>query len=370
MTKAAELAKMGEVLTNSQIGGRRNIVINGAMQVAQRGTSFSLSGTADTFITDRFLISNSDTGAWTASQSTDSPTGFSNSLKMDCTTADTSPTFLTLMTRFEGQDLQHLKKGTSSAEKTTLSFFVKSNKTGTYIAELRDIDNNRTIGKAYTISSADTWEQKIITFDGDTTGAFGNDNGNSLQIIWYLAVGSVYNSGTLATSWGSRVNANTAVGQVNLADSTDNEWYITGIQLEVGSQATPFEHRSFGEEQRLCQRYAIVYSKNGQPNMGDKAIGTGASTNSSGGYQAFIFPQVTMRAVPTLTVGGSVSDYEILKYETGYVDVNSSISLFSASGRSLFVLTFSSATAEAERGGDVIMRLEGDNSSLLFDSEL
>ena len=370
MTKAAELAKMGEVLTNSQIGGRRNIVINGAMQVAQRGTSFSLSGTADTFITDRFLISNSDTGAWTASQSTDSPTGFSNSLKMDCTTADTSPTFLTLMTRFEGQDLQHLKKGTSSAEKTTLSFFVKSNKTGTYIAELRDIDNNRTIGKAYTISSADTWEQKIITFDGDTTGAFGNDNGNSLQIIWYLAVGSVYNSGTLATSWGSRVNANTAVGQVNLADSTDNEWYITGIQLEVGSQTTPFEHRSFGEEQRLCQRYAIVYSKNGQPNMGDKAIGTGASTNSSGGYQAFIFPQVTMRAVPTLTVGGSVSDYEILKYETGYVDVNSSISLFSASGRSLFVLTFSSATAEAERGRDVIMRLEGDNSSLLFDSEL
>lgn len=242
-------------INGAQIGGRRNIIINGAMQVAQRGTSFSLSGTADTFITDRFLISNSDTGAWTASQSTDSPTGFSNSLKMDCTTADTSPTFLSLMTRFEGQDLQHLKKGTSSAEKTTLSFFVKSNKTGTYIAELRDIDNNRTIGKAYTISSADTWEQKIITFDGDTTGAFDNDNGNSLQIIWYLAVGSVYNSGTLATSWGSRVNANTAVGQVNLADSTDNEWYITGIQLEVGSQATPFEHRSFAEELALCQRY-------------------------------------------------------------------------------------------------------------------
>ena len=91
--------------------------------------------------------------------------------------------------------------------------------------------------------------------------------------------------------------------------------------MEVGSQATPFEHRSFGEEQRLCQRYAIVYSKNGQPNMGQKAIGTGASTNSSGAYQAFIFPQVTMRAVPTLTVGGSVSDYEILKYETGFVDL-------------------------------------------------
>ena len=296
MTKAAELAKMGEVLTNSQIGGRRNIIINGAMQVAQRGTSFALSGTADTFITDRFLISNSDTGAWTASQSTDAPTGFSNSLKMDCTTADASPTFLTLMTRFEGQDVQHLKKGTSSAEKITLSFFVKSNKTGTYIAELRDIDNNRTIGKAYTISSADTWEQKIITYDGDTTGAFDNDNGNSLQIIWYLAVGSVYNSGTLATSWGSRVNANTAVGQVNLADSTDNEWYITGVQLEVGSQATPFEHRSFGEELELCKRYFELIN-------GGILVGTTTDTTSVQGDLRY---SVSKRAGATIALKNTV----------------------------------------------------------------
>ena len=282
------------------VSGRKNLIINGAMQVAQRGTSFSLSGTADTFITDRFLISNSDTGAWTASQSTDSPTGFSNSLKMDCTTADTSPTFLTLMTRFEGQDLQHLKKGTSSAEKTTLSFFVKSNKTGTYIAELRDIDNNRTIGKAYTISSADTWEQKIITFDGDTTGAFDNDNGNSLQIIWYLAVGSVYNSGTLATSWGSRVNANTAVGQVNLADSTDNEWYITGAQLEVGDSASDFEHRSFAEELELCKRYYQEYQACGQ-----EWIYSESSNASHKWWQSPI--KVPMRGTPTTTSSGFTS---------------------------------------------------------------
>jgi len=305
MTKAAELAKMGEVLTNSQIGGRRNIVINGSQIVSQRGTSFSLSGTADTFITDRFLISNSDTGAWTASQSTDAPTGFSNSLKMDCTTADTSPTFLTLMTRFEGQDLQHLKKGTSSAEKTTLSFFVKSNKTGTYIAELRDIDNNRTIGKAYTISSADTWEQKIITFDGDTTGAFDNDNGNSLTVQFYLAVGSVYNSGTLATSWGSRVNANTAVGQVNLADSTDNEWYITGIQLEVGEQATPFEHRSFGEELALCQRYCVQIVNTHSAGTGHIIL-AGMSRGSTNKNFTLPLP-VTMRdTTPSVTLTGDV----------------------------------------------------------------
>jgi len=345
MTKAAELAKMGEVLTNSQIGGRRNIIINGLQIVSQRGTSFSLSGTADTFITDRFLISNSDTGAWTASQSTDSPTGFSNSLKMDCTTADTSPTFLSLMTRFEGQDLQHLKKGTSSAEKTTLSFFVKSNKTGTYIAELRDIDNNRTIGKAYTISSADTWEQKIITFDGDTTGVFDNDNGNSLTVQFYLAVSSTYSSGTLATSWGSRVNANTAVGQVNLADSTDNEWYITGVQLEVGSQATPFEHRSFGEELLLCQRYFEHDDSEGSDNY---RISMNKGTTAASYYFAIDYA-VTKRAKPTVTVTQAYSDNFVLSANSsssgrGHMGLVSTAS-GSTDTRALFEFTW---TADAE----------------------
>jgi len=367
MTKAAELAKMGEVLTNSQIGGRRNIVINGSQIVSQRGTSFSLSGTADTFITDRFLISNSDTGAWTASQSTDSPTGFSNSLKMDCTTADTSPTFLTLMTRFEGQDLQHLKKGTSSAEKTTLSFFVKSNKTGTYIAELRDIDNNRTIGKAYTISSADTWEQKIITFDGDTTGAFGNDNGNSLQIIWYLAVGSVYNSGTLATSWGSRVNANTAVGQVNLADSTDNEWYITGIQLEVGSQATPFEHRSFGEELALCQRYFYIHA-DGRRDMSEH-IGTGTMYTSASIFIT-INPKTIMRAVPSLETTTGTNFY--IAFTGGAGDHFDAITLNSARS-SVNLFECEGGTNVSGTASEVVfVRLGGTSNTakMFFDAEL
>ena len=363
MTKAAELAKMGEVLTNSQIGGRRNIVINGAMNVAQRGTSFALSGTADTFITDRFLISNSDTGAWTASQSTDAPTGFSNSLKMDCTTADASPTFLTLMTRFEGQDVQHLKKGTSSAEKITLSFFVKSNKTGTYIAELRDIDNNRTIGKAYTISSADTWEQKIITYDGDTTGAFDNDNGNSLQIIWYLAVGSVYNSGTLATSWGSRVNANTAVGQVNLADSTDNEWYITGVQLEVGSQATPFEHRSFGEELALCQRY---YYKLIIDSDAD-SFATGSNNTTTTSEHSIIFAQ-TMRANPTaIETTGTAGDYKIAS--AGSTTTCSAVPVFV---RASFHTAYFRSTVSSglTTGNASLLRSVGSDAYLAWSAEL
>ena len=381
MTKAAELAKMGEVLTNSQIGGRRNIVINGAMQIFQRATSATAVGSGYTTV-DRFRGDTSTDGAFTTEKSTDNPFGTGNSLKCQVTTADTSLSgtqFSRIIQRIEGQDLQQLSYGTSSAKTLALSFWVKSNKTGIYSILLRKPDNTAYhFIHEYTISSANTWEQKeiIITPTAGSTsfitasaGAIDNDNGLGLELSFGLGQGSTYAIGT-SNTWSSDTNTYASSNQVNWMDSTSNNFYLTQVQLEVGSQATPFEHRSFGEEQRLCQRYAIVYSKNGQPNMGQKAIGTGASTNNSGAYQAFIFPQVTMRAVPTLTVGGSVSDYEILKYETGYVDVNSSISLFSASGRSLFVLTFSSATAEAERGRDVIMRLEGDNSSLLFDSEL
>ena len=377
MTKAAELAKMGEVLTNSQIGGRRNLIINGAMQVAQRGADNLniTSASGGTFATDRFKFYLSlDSAQFDLQQVAEAPTGsgFSKSLKVSCdvTATLTANRYLFLEYNIEGQDVQQLKKGTSSAENVTLSFWLKSNKTASGQVNLRDHDNTRIISKTYTISASNTWQFVTLTFDGDTTGVITNDNTKALSLEFWLDSGTTYSSGATPTSWEATSSADRNATNFGLVSSTDNYWQITGVQLEVGSQATPFEHRSFGEEQRLCQRYAIVYSKNGQPNMGDKAIGTGTSTNSSGGYHAFIFPQVTMRAIPTLTVGGSISDYEILKYETGFRDLNGSIALYSASGRSLFVLGISSATTEAERGRDVFMRLEGDNSSLLFDSEL
>jgi len=258
MTKAAELAKMGEVLTNGQIGGRRNLIINGAMQVSERDTSQGGITSSGYYTLDRFKTEISSAGTWSNSQSSTSPDGFSYSLKFDCTTADGSLSagnYLLLSQYIEGQNLQHLKKGTSDAEALTLSFHVRSNKTGTYIVEFYDSDNSRSISKSYTISSADTWEKKTITIDGDTSGAFGADNGGSLGIFFYLAAGSNFTSGTLNTSWGSRTLANIAVGQVNLADNTSNEWYITGVQLEVGRKETIFEHTSQGEMERLCQRY-------------------------------------------------------------------------------------------------------------------
>jgi len=307
MTKAAELAKMGEVLTNSQIGGRRNIVINGAMNVAQRGTSFtSVAGSA--YHLDRYRTGMGDTSArFTVTQATAGLNGFGNSLKYDCTTAESSlsnaDARLFVTQRIEGQNLQQLKKGTSDAEKFTVSFYVKSTKTGTYILNIVDIDNNRQISQAYTISSSGTWEQKILTFGGDTTGALGNDNGNSFELHWWLIAGTSYSGGSLATSWQGYAGASdyedSAVGNVNLGDSTSNTWEITGIQLEVGSQATPFEHRSFGEELALCQRY---FHKQG----GTSYYNIATVTNFTGGAMlGTVRHPVEMRSAPSVTKSGN-----------------------------------------------------------------
>ena len=245
----------------------RNIVINGDMSVAQRGTTASglSNGNSGYHTVDRFSFSEggSPTGAFTMSQSTDVPTGqgFAKSLKMDCTTADASlggtDTF-GITTKFEGQMLQYLKKGTSNAESWTLSFWVKSNKTGTYTTWVYDQDNARQISKTYTIDSASTWEKKTITFAGDTTGTFDNDNAMSMYIEFNLGTGTTYSSGTLQTTWGGYVAGNRySSSQVNIADSTANEWYITGVQLEVGDSATPFEFLPHDVNLQRCQRYYL-----------------------------------------------------------------------------------------------------------------
>ena len=238
----------------------RNIIINGGMDLAQRNTSVSSITTTAYHTVDRWYNGIATAGTWTISQSTDVPTGqgFSSSLKMDCTTANaslSSGSLLNIQQRFEGQNLQYLKKGTSNAESLTLSFWVKSSKTGTYIAELFDNDNSRNISKSYTINSASTWEKKTITFVGDTTGALDNDNNRSFNLDMWLAAGTDYTSGTLATSWESITSANRAVGQVNLADSTSNEWYITGVQLEAGDTASDFEFLPHDVNLQRCKRY-------------------------------------------------------------------------------------------------------------------
>jgi hypothetical protein len=289
----------------------RNIVINGDMAVAQRGTSTASITTENYYTVDRFNTFITTLGTWTQSQDTDVPTGsgFATSLKMDCTTADASPAAgdrLLFQQKFEGQNVQYLKKGTSDAVPITLSFWVKSVLTGTYIAELFDNDNSRQVSKSYTISSASTWEKKTITFPADTTGALSNDTGDSLILHFWLGAGTTYTSGTLNTSWAANTNANRAVGQVNLANSTSNDFWLTGVQLEAGSVATDFEVVPYGQNLERCERYCIK-------------SGTGSTHNSVGGLGlAFSTTQVDsnfylylpMRTIPSLTQSGNfqVSD--------------------------------------------------------------
>jgi hypothetical protein len=280
----------------------RNVIINGAMQVAQRGTS-TASITSDNYFTaDRFKTGNSGMGTWTQSVESDAPTGsgFRKSLKMLCTTANASPTTtnnLAVIQFMEGQNVQQFAKGTASAKQFTLSFWVKSNVTGTYIVELFDNDNTRQTSISYTVSASATWEKKTITFAADTTGAFDNDNAVSLQVTFWLGVGPSLQSGTLQTTWASNTTANRAVGQVNLAAATSNYWQITGVQLEAGSVATPFEFEDISTTLAKCQRY---FQK--VPDGVFSGYGNGTTE------ARFTIPlPVTLRSSPTLALSAGTS---------------------------------------------------------------
>jgi hypothetical protein len=329
----------------------KNIIINGSMDISQRATSTS-SITGGAYHTlDRFkTFINNTAGTWTQSQDTTVPTGqgFAKSLKMDCTTAKGSLAagdILRIQQAFEGQNLQYLKKGTSSAESLTASFWVRSNKTGTYVVELEDRDNTRYVSQSYTISSADTWEKKTVTFPGDTSGAFSNDNGESLRFNFWLAAGTNYNSGTLGTTWHT-TNANRAVGIVNLADSTSNEWYITGVQLEVGTAASDFEFLPFDVNQQRCQRYYFKTGGTSATAVGNASknfmnVLVHAGTDARGQF----FRPTMMRASPTFAANGN---FQILGQINQGISSASDITLADGGGVSL---NMSALTCELPSGG-------------------
>jgi len=286
----------------------RNIVINGDMQVAQRSTSVASITSTSYNTCDRWNTVLTTLGTWTQSQSTDVPSGygFATSLKMDCTTADASPAasdLLVLQQKFEGQNLQYLKKGTANAQSLTLSFWVKSTKTGTFIVELYDEDNTRQISKSYTVSVTNTWEFKTVTFAGDTTGAFDNDNGSSLVLNFWLGAGTTFTSGTLNTSWAASTTANRAVGQVNIADSTSNDFLITGVQLEVGTSATDFEFLPIDVDLVRCLRY---YEKI-KAEVSTQLFGPGFNYNTTNG--ATVVNCSKKRTAVSVTFSSTVAEF-------------------------------------------------------------
>ena len=306
MSKAAELANLIGNINAGGGGVNRNLIINGAMNVAQRGTSFASVSTG-TYTLDRFKRDFSHDGNVTITQDSSAPEGFANSLKVDVTADDTSLAagqYENIAHIIEAQNLQNLAFGTSDAKNITVSFYVKSNKTGTYAFNISQSDNSsKQATLNYTINSANTWERKSLTFTGDTSGVINDDNGRGLHLIWFLAAGSTYNSGSASATFQTYDNADYAAGQaVNVLDSTDNTWFITGVQLEVGQNPTSFEHEPFEGTLSKCQRYfqtVDMVTSGGAHYLGP--VMTRAANNN---HMLFNCP-VTMRSQPTLSVTDS-----------------------------------------------------------------
>ena len=304
--------------------GNRNLVINGAMQVAQRGTSVATSdGTNEGYQTvDRFSwnFANSAGGAATVSQSTTVPDGqgFSNSFKIDVTTAHTPTTTQHTYIRYyaEAQDIRNSGWNyTDSTSNITLSFWARSTKAGTYCLwfRLNDSSPEQYYSHEYSLT-ANTWEKITVTLPGVSGAAINNDNGIGFSIYWILNVGPD-RDGATAGSWYTTTGVVATDNQVNFFDSTDNDFYLTGVQLEVGSVATPFEHKSYGDELARCERYYQVFT-NG---VNDRALGTGCFYTTTTLVCAFPF-RTTMRANPTIdaTNGGSPAPFTFYIHGIGH----------------------------------------------------
>jgi hypothetical protein len=332
MSNARNLANLlgtGTQITTADIAdgafqANKNLIINGAMQVWQRTTAATSAG--NTYATvDRFAFGVNTDGAYTTEQSTDTPTGTGYSLKAQVTTADTSISsgqYAYMYHEIEAQNLQHLLYGTSAAKSITLSFWVKSNKTGIYTIILRKLPGTDChLVYEYTIDSANTWEKKEITISptaGSTsiitssTGAISNDNGRGIQLGWNFAFGSNYNGATNNT-WTTNTNHYATSNQVNWMDSTSNNFYLAEVQLEVGDTATPFEHRSYGDELARCQRYYAYLTSF-----------VGPALNSSVIQPTGIFPK-QMRSSPTYGTTGVINISD--NYAADYTQSSANISV-------------------------------------------
>jgi hypothetical protein len=340
------------------------------MNVTQRSTSETGKGDADGyFTTDRWYVNVGATsaGRFTMSQDSSAPSGFANSTKFDCTTADTSIAsgeFLQFQQRIEGQNLQGFAKGSSDAKPFAVSFYVKGNASATYACELFDRDNTRQASKLFNVTT--DWTRVELTFDKDTTGAFDDDNARSLDLTIFLHAGSDYTSGTLNQSFASTTNANRAVGISSFFDSTDRTFFITGVQLEVGQNPTEFEHEPFETTLRKCQRYLLRYPNDGGTNGGYTRYGTGQIV-ASNEAEISIYPPVHMRVDPSLTIGGSASDYYI--WNANDADSCSALSVEGGSTHEYIVINVAGANMTAGRG--CMLNAYGNSTNFMqFDAEL
>ena len=310
----------------------RNLIINGDMKISQRGTSATSIGSDNGVYptVDRMIIEVGNTaGRLTMTQEdvTDLP-GFTKATKLACTTADTSIAsneFLMLGHRFEGQNLQHIKKGTSSAEKLTVSFYVKGNASATYTCELRDQDNTRYNNIEFSVTT--DWTRVVLTFDGDTTGTLDNDNANSFKCNLFLHGGSNFSGGTHTNNvWHTTSNQRLSDSQSSFFDSTSRTFFVTGWQMEVGNTASDFEHLPFDVQLQRCQRYYQKLSGAYAQNM----FITNGFYNGAGQFQGSYNYMCNMRTAPSLLHTAGTSYYAVARVlSSDYIDEINGLKLYS-----------------------------------------
>ena len=319
------------VPTAGQFFAERNKLINGAMNIMQRGTPSSTDqeltgiGAASSYTADHwYLYCQNTSSRYTVRRVRgDHPDGFGNSLKITVTTADTSIASneeVNFIQKVEGFDTQEFAKGTSSAKQYTLSFYAKSTKTGTYIVRLLGRHNtNRCVSASYTIPDTN-WHRYVVTFPADTSIVDNPDRTEALRVVWWLVAGSAVNSGSLQTTWTNSTDTGAATGQVNFADSTSNIFYITGCQLEVGAVATPFEHRRYARDLHDSYRYYRRW-KPGVDGIYSASNGIGgnfaASTIMSGGGLDADDAGVDRQLVPPMNHMPTVETFSTMRLMAG-----------------------------------------------------
>ena len=342
MSKAAELANLIGNINAGGGGVNRNVIINGAMNVAQRGTSSTGIATGGYYTLDRYKIQISNTaGRFTMTQDSSAPEGFANSMKLDCTTADTSiasDELLFIQHSIEGQNLQTLQKGTSSAVPVTASFYVKGNASATYTVELEDRDNTRYNSQEFPVTT--DWVRISRTFVADTTGTLDDDNAESLRLNFWLHGGSNYTGGTHTDNvWHTTDNQRVGDGASSFFDSTDRTFFITGVQLEIGQNPTEFENEPFERTLTKCQRYFQKIESLGSVGSYNAFPYTGLSRTSTIGKVSLGWI-TQLRAAPTITttaadtfaiVNGSGSAIACSSVSVGRTNVNSAMIEFTVS---------------------------------------
>ena len=359
-------AESGTVVTTASPSlGRRNLVINGDMTINQR--SWTSAAVTNAFTVDRWKVIEQTDGAITAEQSTDAPDGFKNSLKITVTSTDSSlgtTQYARVQQNIEGTNIVGLAFGTASAKTITISFYVKSSLTGTFSGCVRAIGVNRSYPFTYTISSADTWEAKSVTISGDTGGAWDVSTSGGISLFLTLCSGSDYDAP--AGAW-ETTGASAAEGGVNVLATNGATIQWTGVQLEVGSVATPFEHRSYGEELALCQRYYQTYrffSYSGFPSVG--------RVNSNPFAQFSLILPTPMRAPASGTWLGTNNGMTIVRVSDAATETPESIILFGNGYPPYNTVTLQPETTDFATGTAVVAVGTGGSNSPQFelDAEL